>query len=235
LELIHGSLRCENKNQFIDLISILQSILPFQAVGLVLQSGQAAFDQESFTAFNVSYPAGFVDEYSARGYALVDPVVKECLGIPRLSYWEDCLRKHGAPEEMHDLIEEFGFRNARKGHGYSHGLTNLSAREKGLISFTGLPRAERTETVLSLAVPFLQEAVKRVRKPASRVSCLTDREREVLRWIAAGKSSWDVSVILKISERTVKFHTENIMTKLDAANRTHAVAIAMRARIITVD
>ncbi len=58
---------------------------------------------------------------------------------------------------------------------------------------------------------------------------LTLREREVLQWIAAGKSSWDVSVILGISERTVNWLISRAARKLNAVNRTHAVVNAIRA------
>src|SRR5215470_12982392 len=58
---------------------------------------------------------------------------------------------------------------------------------------------------------------------------LTLREREVLQWIAAGKSSWDVSVILGISERTVNWLISRAGHKLNAVNRTHAVVNAIRA------
>ncbi len=61
---------------------------------------------------------------------------------------------------------------------------------------------------------------------------LSTRDKEILLWLAEGKSNWDVSVILKISERTVRFHVNNAMRKLDAVNRTQAVAIAMREELI---
>jgi LuxR family transcriptional regulator, quorum-sensing system regulator BjaR1 len=58
---------------------------------------------------------------------------------------------------------------------------------------------------------------------------LTSREREVLHWIAAGKSSWDVSVILGISERTVNWLISRAARKLNAVNRTQAVVNAIRS------
>ncbi len=61
---------------------------------------------------------------------------------------------------------------------------------------------------------------------------LTTREREVLRWVAGGKTSWEVSVILKISERTVKFHLVQASRKLNAVNRTSAVAKALARGLI---
>ncbi len=68
-------------------------------------------------------------------------------------------------------------------------------------------------------------------KPENR-DLLTGREREVLRWVADGKTSWEVSVILNISERTVKFHLLQASRKLNAVNRTSAVAKALARGLI---
>jgi FixJ family two-component response regulator len=61
---------------------------------------------------------------------------------------------------------------------------------------------------------------------------LSMREKEVLKWLKMGKSSWDISIILDISERTVNFHITNIMNKLDAMTRTQAVAISIEKGLI---
>jgi len=63
-------------------------------------------------------------------------------------------------------------------------------------------------------------------------SSLSMREKEVLKWLKMGKSSWDISIILGISERTVNFHITNIMNKLDAMTRTQAVAISIEKGLI---
>jgi LuxR family quorum sensing-dependent transcriptional regulator len=61
---------------------------------------------------------------------------------------------------------------------------------------------------------------------------LTARESEVLRWVANGKSAWEIGEILEITKRTVDEHVQAGIRKLGAANRTHAVAIALRDGII---
>ncbi len=61
---------------------------------------------------------------------------------------------------------------------------------------------------------------------------LSPREKEVLNWIRKGKTSWDISKILCISERTVNFHIKNTMQKLDAVSRIHAVAKAIEKGMI---
>ncbi len=55
---------------------------------------------------------------------------------------------------------------------------------------------------------------------------LSPREREVLEWLKLGKTSWDISVILRISERTVNYHVQNIIHKLGTVNRMQAVSVA---------
>jgi len=61
---------------------------------------------------------------------------------------------------------------------------------------------------------------------------LTEREIEVLRRIAGGNRNRDIAEQLFISEETVKVHIKHIMEKLGAADRTQAVAIAVRRGII---
>src|SRR5215468_7627378 len=57
---------------------------------------------------------------------------------------------------------------------------------------------------------------------------LSPREKDCLRWTAQGKSSWDIGMILTISENTVNFHVKNAIRKLDATNRIVAVIKAIR-------
>jgi DNA-binding NarL/FixJ family response regulator len=63
---------------------------------------------------------------------------------------------------------------------------------------------------------------------------LTEREVEVLRRVAAGKSNKLVAAELNISEGTVKNHMKSILPKLDASDRTHAVMIALKRGIFAV-
>jgi len=63
---------------------------------------------------------------------------------------------------------------------------------------------------------------------------LTAREIEVLRLIAGGKANKMVADDLGITEETVKGHVKNILSKLGASDRTHAVTIAVKRGIINL-
>jgi DNA-binding NarL/FixJ family response regulator len=61
---------------------------------------------------------------------------------------------------------------------------------------------------------------------------LTERETQVLRRVAAGKSNKLIGAELAISEGTVKTHMKSILPKLNASDRTHAVMIALKRGIL---
>ncbi len=61
---------------------------------------------------------------------------------------------------------------------------------------------------------------------------LTKRQREILQLLANGESTTVAARELDLSEETVKTHTKNILARLGARNRTHAVAIALRESLI---
>lgn len=55
----------------------------------------------------------------------------------------------------------------------------------------------------------------------------TAREIEVLKWIANGKSDWQIGQILHISDKTVNFHVENMKRKCGVATRMQVVVQAV--------
>jgi two-component system, NarL family, response regulator len=61
---------------------------------------------------------------------------------------------------------------------------------------------------------------------------LSERERQVLQYMASGRSNKEIGQVLYISENTVKAHVKSILTKLDAMGRTEAIAIATKRGLI---
>jgi len=61
---------------------------------------------------------------------------------------------------------------------------------------------------------------------------LTQRETDVLRLIAAGNANKEIATQLGLTEETVKSHVKNILGKLDANDRTHAVTIGLKRGVI---
>jgi DNA-binding CsgD family transcriptional regulator len=63
---------------------------------------------------------------------------------------------------------------------------------------------------------------------------LTSREKECLSWVAAGKSDWEISVILGISESTARWYVVQAMEKLEVRTRPQAVAVGLVRNLISL-
>ena len=64
---------------------------------------------------------------------------------------------------------------------------------------------------------------------------LTEREQEVLRQLALGRTNHEIAEALTVSDETVKTHVGNILTKLQLAHRTQAVIYALKKGLISLD
>ncbi len=108
-------------------------------------------------------------------------------------------------------------------HGPSGYLTTISmaSMENGL---DYRPKARARLQMLALLTHQRLRALDAPNTPPDLREMLTPRELECLRWIACGKTDVDIGVILGISVVTVRFHVDNILRKLGAANRAQAAA-----------
>ena len=71
--------------------------------------------------------------------------------------------------------------------------------------------------------------------PPQQPEPLTDRETEVLRQLAEGKSNKEIARALTIAEKTVRTHVSNILGKLGVASRTQAALHAVRSGLVSLD
>jgi DNA-binding CsgD family transcriptional regulator len=93
-----------------------------------------------------------------------------------------------------------------------------------------LQRITRLARQVKVELPPVANAATRAGEPAR--FGLTDREREVLRLVAAGRGNRDIAAELFISPKTVSVHVSNILAKLGAATRTEAAATAHRLHLL---
>jgi NarL family two-component system response regulator LiaR len=95
-------------------------------------------------------------------------------------------------------------------------------------------KAARGEAVLHprVAARLVQELHGAPRESAALYEALSTREREVLQLIASGLHNAEIAERLVISERTVKSHVNNILAKLQVADRTQAAIYAWRSGVM---
>jgi DNA-binding CsgD family transcriptional regulator len=231
LEFVDTSLATKSHSELRRLLIRLSSEIPTNGViaGLVpADINPQTVSEASF--LNVSYPEEWLAEYQRRGYFFCDPVKRQRLGGTDFQVWSRTFARAEVDAEKHFVhhAREYGI-----SEGITVGVNRPSESQVSFFSFMGtdLPEQPRHLTLLRFVAPYLHEAMRRGMRgeKASKEpdASLSGREKEVLSWAMAGKTNWEISMILKISERTVKFHVQNVMKKLDASTRTHAVAIAL--------
>ena len=73
-------------------------------------------------------------------------------------------------------------------------------------------------------VQYMYDAFKRCKKSKVNKIAFTKREIECLKWATEGKTSWEISQILTITDRTVNYHIANCIRKTNSSNRQQAIA-----------
>ncbi|GAB4581487.1 MAG: response regulator transcription factor [Anaerolineales bacterium] len=82
--------------------------------------------------------------------------------------------------------------------------------------------------------PFARRVSALAGEGEKLIEPLTDRETEVLQWLAQGLSNKQIAVRLHISEHTVKFHVSSVYGKLGATNRAEAVRLGAQQGLVVL-
>ena len=180
------------------------------------------------------FPQDWWDRYVEHDFAKSDAVCQQVFSTMSPFAWHETEPRFTALKNAAQVA----------GEAAEHGLVDgyivpVFSRDEWLsaISFGGpakLTLTQKDRGALNLMAIYTSSAIERRQQKQPSRGKLTSREREVLLWTSAGKSCWDVSIILGISEKTVRFHTAQIRTKLNAANTTHAVTRALQQGEITL-
>lgn len=228
LEIISDCKQCTSVAGIHSIVGKAEELLQSKKVLFLSSKKNSTTQPLKIQGLNISYPSSWVNLYISKNYASVDPIINVCRS--GLFYWKDIYKERPPHKEFHSQAKEFGLDN-----GFSHIISwNKSF---GLMSVAGsdLQNTKSIRFILNAIAPHFHHLVAQNtinKNTALDFPPLTAREREVLLWVMEGKSNWEISVILIISQESVKGYIANILRKLDAANRTHAVAIALQYNLL---
>lgn len=174
-----------------------------------------------------NYPVEWQARYRERDYLSVDPTVRHGLQSTLPIVWSDDLF-HSAAELWDDACSSglrYGWaQSSRTANGIT-GMLTLARSHEPLSTREFQDKKLKMSWFTQMAhLGMSQRLIKEIMPEAA--ARLTDREVEVLRWTAEGKTSREISCIINLSERTVNFHINNAMVKLNAVNKTSAVILA---------
>lgn len=235
-----GSLR----NHVFDAIDkISGSTLPSQIAGTLSRAvGQYGYTSLGINALpppaedagplilTESAPNGFREHYIEERFYLVDHIAAHA----RTTY--EAFRFRDAPFPSGDAAGHQRFLQALETYGVSRGLVVPIGRPENVPACMWLAGAapdlhddaKRAIQVVALFAASKAYALRRSSSDGPSTRPLTARERDVLQWISAGKTSWEIASISGRSERAINKILADAMLKLNAVTRTQAVVNAIR-------
>lgn len=206
--------------RFLKRLTEKRGLRAFMVVSLPNEFAQALSAHTLIT----NWPADLLNLYDQERLLAKSPVFRQLRTTTR-PFHVDTVKLGG---EHGPLFERFGMR-----HGLWLPVHNASA-EMGAIGFSGETPPTPLDIVelfwIAVAVYDQLHAIGLKTMPAREV--LTEREAACLTWTSAGKTSAEIAEILGLSEHTVNHYLNRVTRKLDAVNRTQAVAKALRQNII---
>jgi DNA-binding CsgD family transcriptional regulator len=180
------------------------------------------------------YPEPYQAIYRDKGFIFRDPSVAYCQTQTKPLIWGEGMYS----ADSYEIMEE----SAK--HGLGHGLSVPVRDGPHAVSMLSLARDKPFESVAErrlvltageLWANSVHAASKKLIVPEMERHLqpnLTPREREVLKWIAEGKSNSVIADFLKLSEATIEFHVRNLFAKLDVATRLQAAVVALSMGLI---
>jgi DNA-binding CsgD family transcriptional regulator len=229
LEILHYSLEAKTGDDVYQVLQLIQRVVACpRVIGGVAQLNSKGSFREFNSVINISYSNDWLYRYGRNGYASVDPVLQSVLLTFKTQVWEQTYNDITSPKQL-EFVEE------ARSYGLTHGITTgMIERGRGFASFFSFAGGDSENTsrykeLLEYLLPFLHRTLMaNTHTPqANRVKGLSPREMLVLEWMKQGKTNWEISRIIGVSERTVRFHVESIFMKLDVGSRTQAVAFAI--------
>lgn len=224
IDFIEQSKRIASRQELFDLFSAQMEKLGF---GIVVYSDlQAPPDSaRTFLLSNVSEPARLdyanrrirsrvaISARSSNAPVLWYETARRGKDIEFLNWMMDHRIKDGIVIPLHEAM------------GSSMGIA-VGTQEKSINTANMAPVVGRIAVQFHFSYQLLTQA------PINRM-ILTQRETEVLRWCAAGKSNGDIGEILSISAHTVDFHLRNVYRKLGTGDRVSSTLKAFTLGLIS--
>ncbi|MCP4935227.1 MAG: LuxR family transcriptional regulator [bacterium] len=182
-------------------------------------------------------PTEYLDHYVDQNYLVKDPIITELSHTVKPYSWNDIRQKRRLPKKQKFIIDEgreFGATD-----GFVVPIHTMSG-ELSIFSPCGEnpDLSSQARSSLEIIGMYSYEMLKRslIQKQKDKITYkpLTLREREVLSWVAAGKTDDEISTILSISMTTVACHVDNAKHKLGAYKRTYAIVQAIKLREISL-
>lgn len=173
------------------------------------------------------WPKGWFELYRDANFTLHDPVAAYLRTQTHAFKWTEA--PVPADDPVAQSVMNISFADYNMRHGFSVPIHGLNGYQAG-VSFAGfeIEDVKEANAAVQIIGIYAFNRLAHLKSVCKKLRILTEREREVIRWTAAGKTAWDTGGILNIAEDTVNKHIASAMRKLNVHTRAQAVAESIR-------
>jgi DNA-binding CsgD family transcriptional regulator len=185
-----------------------------------------------------TYTDDWLQHYFSNDYLSIDPVALHGFTALRSFDWRELSKERKEVKQIFDESIDFGFGhqglcipivNSRGGRATFN--INADVSDKEWIDL----KSRLLRDLHIIAHFFHDSVVAQIKIETSDFPVhLSTRQLETLKWAASGKTIWETSVILSVSERTVRFHLDQARRTLNCATKTQAVAKAVASGLVNI-
>ena len=229
-EILFYADQCHTPRQFINIMKKLQSRIPFRHMACGYGSSTT---HQMTNVTDLGFPKKFIQWYLKTAMIQRDPVFHEWLRTQQIQIWSDVLHRlpHQFDPEHVKKINEFKLQ-----HTLTGGVLDIPREIFSHFCLTmGSKKAcHDYAQIFADLLPAVDRAFRSAyaKKLWSVGPLLTEKQKAILQWASEGYSRLGIARKLGITERTVQMHLAAIRKKLHAKNKTHAVALGLRYKLI---
>lgn len=245
-ELLHGidpiayarfvteAVAVETNENFIELAQgALREVFPHEM--LLAGVGHAQADGiRVYHAIGVDYPQSYLQKLREPA-VFAGPVLTQWLRTREPQLFD--MESSNLPPRWREKMRQQNFRNIA-----AHGMRDINGSGATYFTFSKIPGVLSTQHRLRLQAltPFLHQALLATwahismtyqQQRRQQPNNLTDRQVEILHWVAQGKANGEIAQILDLSEHTVKNHLKQVLQKLGATNRVQAAKVFVNLNV----
>ena len=177
------------------------------------------------------WPPSIVEIYFEQGLGEADFLIPTAQQTSRPFTWIEAYQSYKSDRRAVQLMDTL------EQHGWTDGIAVPLHQPGGQVGMVSMP-AERLElsrrelaAIRVMGIMTYLKAQELLCNPAPKVR-LTPRETEVMHWVVAGKTDFEIGEILGVSQSTTHFHVENAKRKLDSTTRAQAAAKAVHLGLV---
>ncbi len=233
-------MRANEAHDSVTLMALISSDVQALLKHDVMVCGVGGISPEGSYAHKIlhhNYPKDYFDELATTEGRVDSPLMQRWRSTQAPVIFQSGRDDAEYPEDWVNLFNKYALRNT-----VAHGVLDVQRTLATYFIFSRIPGeiGEREIYIMKMITPHLHLALVRALATVKEFvwlagaphEALSDRQKEILHWINQGKTNWEIAKILEMTEKNVKYHVEQIFSKLKVTNRTKAVAKALLLGII---